>query len=127
MGALGSTVTHVANATDGPLHVMYSTDEMKLREAVLKANNKGDGSAKMTFRSSDRVTYERIPRRNFAKFDQLGPLYFTAIAEKNDRYTTVCENKKIQNNRSFIVTKSLNFKWQKYGENIWMDEQGNIH
>ena len=125
---MGSTITHVANASHRPVHVLYSKDEVKLKEAMLKANTKGKGSAKIGFTSSDRVTYERIPGKTFSKFIDRGDLFFTVAAENDDgSQTLVCENKRIPNNRSFIVSKHHNFKWQKYGKNIWMDEQGNVH
>ncbi|KAG5269738.1 hypothetical protein AALO_G00205550 [Alosa alosa] len=127
----GSTITHVANASGAPIRLYYSTDNMRLTEAVVTLSNRGDGSAKLKFEPDSRVGYEWIPKDNFAKLDMVGPIYVSVYVENDssrDEYVKkIVENKEIQTNRSFIVTRDYNFKWQKYGANIWVDEQGNNH
>uniref|UniRef100_A0A0E9Q965 Uncharacterized protein n=1 Tax=Anguilla anguilla TaxID=7936 RepID=A0A0E9Q965_ANGAN len=39
----------------------------------------------------------------------------------------ISQNFFIPSNRSFIVTANHNIKFQKYGANIWEDEQGHNH
>lgn len=129
--AHGSTITHVANASGVPIQLYYSTDNMRLEEAVVEVNSRGDGTARLKYKPNPRVGYEWIQNKCFAKLDMVGPIYVNVYVEcdgHSDGYVKkIVENKPIPTNRSFIVTKEHNFKWQKYGANIWVDEQGNRH
>ena len=132
---MGSTITHVSNASGMPIRVYYSVDTMRLEELVMEVNVRQDttgiGEAKMIFKSDSRVRFILIPAKEFGKIIERGPLYVTVFLESNDSSNNgpkaISENFCIPNNRSIIVTKEGHIKWQKYGENIWEDEQGNRH
>ena len=136
---MGSTITHVANASGMPIRVYYNTDQMRLEELVMEVKVSGDSSVttrasqsmKMFFKADSRVRFILIPADEYGKILEEGPLYVTVFLESNDSSNeclkSIAENFCIPNNRSFIVTKKGHIKWQKYGENIWEDEQGNRH
>lgn len=129
---MGSTITHVANASGAPVKVFYSQEENILKKLVLTAHVQNVLTLQLNFKSEDsHVSFERIPTKSFAKFDIRGPIYisvYVVCEDDEDRVkTVVAEDKKIPNNMSFIVTKNHSFRWQKYGANIWVDEQGNNH
>lgn len=136
---MGSTITHVANASEMPIRVYYSVDTMRLEELVIEVNARGNAtgigeasqSTRMIFKADSRVRFILIPEKEFGKIIERGPLYVTVFLESNNSSNeclkAISENFCIPNNRSIIVTKKGHIKWQKYGENIWEDEQGRRH
>ena len=136
---MGSKITHVANASEMPIRVYYSTDKMRLEELVMEVNVRGEAtgireasqSTKMIFKADSRVRFILIPAKEFGKIIERGPLYVTVFLESNDSSNeclkSIAENFCIPNNRSFIVTKKGHIKLQELGENIWVDEDGIKH
>ena len=130
--------TYLANATGSPIRVYYNVDTLVPTEAVVTvgatAGNKG-GSAiaggGMTFKRDSRIRYIRIPANEFSKFAGEGTIYASVFVEGSS-YSDQCvkaisENFKVPSDRSLIVTADCSIKFQKYGESIWMDEQGKMH
>ncbi|KAL2096513.1 hypothetical protein ACEWY4_008661 [Coilia grayii] len=134
---MGSTVTHMANASDMPVRVYYRKKKMQLEEMVEDAGDSRDGfgtgnvsqSASLFFRSDSRIRYVRIPGKDYDKIVKRGPFYVCIFLEGGNHNECVRKiaERSVPNNRSFIVTKKLNFEWQRYGANIWEDEQGTNH
>ena len=136
---MGSKITHVANASEMPIRVYYSTDKMRLEELVMEVKVSGDGSVttgasqsmKMIFKADTRARCILIPADEYGKILEAGPLYvsvFWVCSHCNREFVkSISENFCIPTNRSFIVTKKGHIKWQGLGENIWLDEDGIKH
>ncbi|KAJ8371838.1 hypothetical protein AAFF_G00299330 [Aldrovandia affinis] len=126
-----SNVTHVANASGKPIRVFYSPDSLTLEEIEVKFGTKASAEAKMSMKRDSRIRYIRIPANDFGKIVGEGAIYVTVFVENgaddDDDCLNISQNFHIPYNRSFIVTANHNIKFQKYGANIWVDEQGNRH
>ncbi|KAL7837099.1 hypothetical protein SRHO_G00268100 [Serrasalmus rhombeus] len=134
--------THVANATDKALRIYYQTSQMTLEELVVNADAgfgysgsgfsaHGNVSTKSVFKPDSRVRYIRLPPKEFTNFAGEGKLFASVLVEdKRDPKVflkCICMNFHVPCDRSFIVTASENIKLQKYGANIWVDENGVNH
>ncbi|XP_064194124.1 uncharacterized protein LOC135256346 [Anguilla rostrata] len=141
--AMGNVMTHVANASGGPLRVYYSTDKMTLEEIEVVYGTKAGGSkseglsfsasteTKMQLKRDTRIRYIRIPTWDFGKILSEGNIYVTVFVENrsydDDDCGMISENFFIPSDRSFIVTANHNIKFQKYGASLWEDEGGYSH
>ncbi|KAI1888791.1 hypothetical protein AGOR_G00172370 [Albula goreensis] len=125
---MGSNVTHVANASGSPIRVFYSPNQMSLEGLQLSLSTNSAG-ASVDFKRDPRVRSLRIPRNNFGKIIGEGAIYVSVFVENDDDGDglNISENFYIPHNRSFIVTADNCLKLQKYGANIWVDEQGKRH
>ncbi|KAL6464303.1 hypothetical protein MHYP_G00266200 [Metynnis hypsauchen] len=134
--------THVANATDRYLRIYYETSKMTLDELVVNVDagfNFSDSSAsgntntstKMVFKPDSRVRYIRLPPKEYTNFAGEGELFASVLMEdKHDPKVylkCICLNFHVPCDRSFIVTGSENIKLQKYGANVWVDDEGKNH
>ncbi|KAL6464300.1 hypothetical protein MHYP_G00266170 [Metynnis hypsauchen] len=134
--------THVANATDKAIRVYYHTTKMTLQELVVNADAgigysdssvsaKGNVSSTMVFRPDSQVRYLRLPSREYTNFAGEGELFASVLVEDKNNpevyLRCICMNFHVPSDRSFIVTASENIKLQKYGANIWIDEDGIRH
>lgn len=149
-GGTSTSSTHVANATDYTIWVVFSTDELRLikmdvtnmtdikascgyKQKILDVGGELSSSIKMnmTFENNVRVTKQRINPRDYAKFYKEGGIYASVYlqicncCEKNIK--VLCENYPVPDNRSFIVDKKHGIKMQMFGENIWLDDKGIDH
>lgn len=140
---IANSNTHIANATGKPLRVYYSVDRLRLEEMVVEVSVGGEGSpsgevtgsasvgTQLVFKLDTRIRYIRIPPGGFTKIAGEGAIYVSVFVEKCDCSDhcekTISLNFHIPRDRSFIVTKRHELKFQKYGESIWIDEQGTRH
>ncbi|KAG5849787.1 hypothetical protein ANANG_G00075420, partial [Anguilla anguilla] len=140
---MGQVMTHVANASGGPLRVYYSTDKMTLEEIEVVYGTKAGGSkseglsfsvsaeTRMRMKRDTRIRYIRIPTWDFGKILSEGNIYVTVFVENrsydDDDCGMISENFFIPSDRSFIVAANHNIKFQKYAASIWEDEQGYNH
>ncbi|KAJ8377024.1 hypothetical protein SKAU_G00076040 [Synaphobranchus kaupii] len=138
---MGSHMTHVANGSGRPLRVYYSTDRLNLEEIEIVYKTTAGHSksivslsmseeVKMKMKRDTRIRYIHVPINDFVKILNEGNIYVTVFLENSvdsDDCMMISQNFHIPDNRSFIVTANRTIKFQKYGANIWMDEQGNMH
>ncbi|KAG5849824.1 hypothetical protein ANANG_G00075800 [Anguilla anguilla] len=130
-------MTYVANASGGPLRVFYSTDRMTLEEIEIVYGISAGGSlfsvsteTRMRMKRDTRIRYIRIPTWDFGKILGEGNIYVTVCVEYCSNcgdYGMISENFFIPSDRSFIVARNHNIKFQKYAANIWEDEGGYNH
>lgn len=135
--------SHIANATGMPLRVYYSVDRMRLEEMVVEVALGVEGSpsgevtgsanvgTQLVFRRDSRIRYIRIPSGEYTKIAGEGAIYVSVFVE-NCNCSDHCEknislNFHIPSDRSFIVTRNHQLKFQRYGESIWLDEDGIRH
>lgn len=138
--------THVANATGKHLRIFYGVDKMRLEEMVINVGGEIGGTAskteqsvsgkistdlKMVFKPDSRIRYIRLPERETCNFAGEGTIYASVLVEDENNNKNcadvICLNFHIPSDRSFIVTANHSIKLQKYGANIWVDEDGNNH
>lgn len=126
-----NTNTHVANGTGVPLRVFYSTVAMELSEMVVQEGAGGEASRASTFRSPSHVSYIHVPAKSVGLIKGEGVLYVSIFVERCLHGDT-CEkiialNYRINWDRSIIVTRDHQIKYQKYNASYWEDENGIIH
>lgn len=138
--------THVANATGKHLRIFYGVDTMRLEEMVINVGAEIGGSAskteksvsgkistdvKMVFKPDSRIRYVHLPQNETCNFAGEGTIYASVLLEDemDDKICSgvICQNFRIPNDRSFIVTANHTIKLQKYGAGYWIDEDGNNH
>lgn len=129
---MGNAITHVANASGTPIRVYYSMDEMPLKELVEEHRISVQSSVtKLIFKADTCINYMRVPENDYGKLAEKGPIYVSVFLESgsccDECSKTIVENECIPTDRSFIITKTHQFKWQKYGGDIWEDEDGIRH
>ncbi|KAJ8278231.1 hypothetical protein GJAV_G00085360 [Gymnothorax javanicus] len=139
---MSRNMTFVANASGRPLRVYYSSDRLTLEEIEIVFGTRASGSkseglglsvsmeAKMAMKRDTRIRYIRIPVNDYSKILEENPIFVTVFVEdkpNSDECLNIAENFHIPSDRSFIVTANHNLRFQKYGANIWVDEDGHNH
>lgn len=129
---MGNAITHIANATETPIRVYYSMDKMLLTELLEEHGDGEENSAtRLLFKADTCIRFKRVSGNEYDKLNENGPFYVSVFLESvsccDECLETVVENECIPTDRSFIITKTHQFKWQKYGGDIWEDEDGIRH
>ncbi|KAJ8397441.1 hypothetical protein AAFF_G00437170 [Aldrovandia affinis] len=140
--AVDRSNSYVANATGKPIRIFYSVDRLRLEEMVVNmkagvevsmeaASMSASGDMKSVFKLDSRHRYVRIPVGSFVQIAGEGAVYASVFVESssnsNDCKDTITLNFHIPCDRSFIVTKDHSIRFQKYGDSIWVDDQGIRH
>ncbi len=142
--------THVANATGKNLRIYYAKHQMEEEDIrmytydIMMWGIKGTASkteqsvseelptdVEMFFKLDSPISNTRLLKNNTCNIAGQGTIYVSVFIEdeNNKEKCSKCihHNFHVDSDRSFIVTADSLIKMQKYGANIWVDEDGKNH
>ncbi|RNA30124.1 hypothetical protein BpHYR1_005472 [Brachionus plicatilis] len=122
----GSNTTHVANAYPRDIWVLFHSKRCVIQYKLNLSTN-----PEFSFWSEDKdaiTQEERVKTRNVSrKYRNQSVEYLTIFTyDENGNERSICKNKQILANRSFIVSNDGYIYDQKYGANVWIDHDGNF-
>lgn len=126
--ALGSNITHLANAKDQDVWAILESKEMHISTAEIQAIVKVV-QGKVNISNTARLSWTKIPARGFHKWRRDNSTdYVTVMTVGGEDAELIVKDYKILANRSFIIAKDGGFHEQKYGcNNLFEDWTGRVH
>ncbi len=125
--------THVANATGKNLRIYYAKGKMEEDEIELYERGEIGGTASKTEQSeSGKIPIHciHLQKNGTCKIAGQGTIYVSVYEKHEDKKNgsnPIEHNYLVPSDQSFIVTANSKITLQKYGANIWVDEDGNNH
>lgn len=128
--ALGSNITHIANAYSQAESVVaiFHCKQLTLTSAQINFAL-CQNSTNVTVEQEDITEYVQIPFNTVHKKYRDTHVEFLTIVAQTSTETPVIpvRNYKIMANHSFILTDKGEFIRSVYGGSVWLDNDGNVH